>query len=168
MPLPSAPPAPPGPPTLVGGVTAEPPAAETPAAETVAAIEPGVALPHPLGLIANQVRRAFVPGQPVHLSGTAPADCDPVLYVDEERVGPVDTDRIGEFDVDVDTSELGPGQHLAEVVCSDGAILQTGFWVAATQTSSNTLSVALVALLVLSALGWVSVRGLISSTRSHP
>jgi hypothetical protein len=45
-------------------------------------------------------------------------------------------------------------------------ILQTGFWVAAPQTSSSTLSVVLVVLLVLGALAWVSVRGLASRARA--
>jgi len=44
--------------------------------------------------------------------------------------------------------------------------LETAFWVAAPQTSSSTLSVVLVALLTLVALGWVSIRGLASGARS--
>jgi hypothetical protein len=81
-------------------------------------------------------------------------------------VGPVDTDRGGRFSVDVDTSDLGAGAHRAEISCPGGMILQTGFWVAAPQTSSSTLSVVLVVLLVLGALAWVSVRGLASRARA--
>jgi hypothetical protein len=121
--------------------------------------------PVELTLIRDQLRRAFVPGQPVRLDGTAPADCEPVLRVDGEMVGPVDTDSGGRFTVDVDTSDLGAGQHRAEIVCPGGMILQTGFWVATPQTNSRTLSVVLVVLLMLGALGWVSIRGLASRTR---
>jgi hypothetical protein len=120
-------------------------------------------LPNGLTLTSYQLRRAFVPGQPVHLDGTAPADCDPVLHVDGEPAGAVDTDRAGDFSLDVDTSALSPGQHRAEIVCGNGAFLETGFWVAATQASSSTLSVVLVALFSIGALGWVGARGLVNS-----
>ena len=121
--------------------------------------------PVELTLIRDELRRAFVPGQPVRLNGTAPAGCRPTLRVDGETVGAVGIDRGGKFSVDVDTSELAAGRHRAEIVCPGGMILQTGFWVAAPQTSSSTLSVVLVVLLVLGALAWVSIRGLASRGR---
>lgn len=124
--------------------------------------------PVELTLIRDDLRRAFVPGQPVRLDGTAPAGCRPMLRVDGKMVGPVAIDRGGRFTVDVDTSDLAAGRHLAEVLCPGGMILQTGFWVAAPQTSSSTLSVVLVVLLVLGALGWVSIRGLASRARTEP
>jgi hypothetical protein len=133
-------------------------------------VEPVVVVPDQpiaLTLIRNDLRRAFVPGQPVRLDGTAPAGCRPVLHVDGETVGAVETDADGKFTVDVDTTELGAGRHRAEIFCPGGMILQTGFWVAAPQTSSTTLSVVLVVLLVLGALGWVSVRGLASRVRAE-
>jgi hypothetical protein len=124
--------------------------------------------PVELTLIRDELRRAFVPGQPVRLDGTAPAGCRPLLRVDGEVVGPVATDRGGKFNVDVNTTELAAGRHVAEILCPGGMILQTGFWVAAPQTSSSTLSVVLVVLLVLGALGWVSIRGLASRGRAEP
>lgn len=89
-----------------------------------------------------------------------------MLHVDGELVGAVDTDPAGNFALDVDTSGLSAGEHRAEIVCPAGTILETAFWVAAPQTSSSTLSVVLVALLTLVALGWVSIRGLASGARS--
>ena len=160
--------APPSAPAPAPVLLPPPPAPALPAASPV--VEPVVAptpeQPVELTLIRDQLRRAFVPGQPVRLDGTAPADCEPVLRVDGETIGSVDTDSGGRFTVDVDTSDLGAGQHRAEIVCPGGMIRQTGFWVATPQTSSRTLSVVLVVLLMLGALGWVSVRGFASKTRS--
>ena len=164
-PPPLPPPPPPPPPTAPAAspsttAPSPPPAPASPIVEPVL-VEPDE--PIALTLIRNELRRAFVPGQPVRLDGTAPAGCSrPVLHVDGETVGPVDTDANGRFTVDVDTKELGAGRHRAEILCPGGMILQTGFWVAAPQTSSSTLSVVLVVLLVLGALGWVSARGLAS------
>jgi hypothetical protein len=152
-------------PTVVPGVAAEILASDAPATPGAVITDRTVTLlPSGLTLTSYQLRRAFVPGQPVRIDGTAPAGCDPVLHVDDQPVGPVDTNRGGDFSLDVDTSGLGPGQHRAEIVCSNGTFLETGFWVAAPQTSSSTLSVVLVALLMVGALGWVGVRGLVSST----
>ncbi|MGH9048892.1 MAG: hypothetical protein ACRDY4_04090 [Acidimicrobiia bacterium] len=151
-------------PTVVLGVAAEIPTADAPASPGAVTTDRTVTvLPSGLTLTNYQLRRAFVPGQPVRIDGTAPAGCDPVLHVDDQPAGKIDTNGAGDFSLDVDTSGLGPGQHRAEVVCSDGTILQAGFWVAAPQTSSSTLSVVLVALLVMGALGWVSVRGMVNS-----
>jgi hypothetical protein len=176
--LPPPPPPTPPPPTPPPPAPAAPPPPTAPTPQAVSPlpiappfVEPVAVVPDEpaeLTLIRDELRRAFVPGQPVRLDGTAPADCRPTLRVDGQMVGPVEIDRAGRYTVDVDTTELAAGRHLAEILCPGGMIRQTGFWVAAPQTSSSTLSVVLVVLLVLGALGWVSIRGLTSRTRAAP
>jgi hypothetical protein len=111
-------------------------------------------------LIRSSFRRAFLPGQAVPLEGTVPEGCVPTLRVDGDVVGRVEPDANGEFATDVDTSELAPGYHVADVLCGGDGVLESGFYVATPQSSSATLSVALVVLLALGALGWVGVREL--------
>jgi hypothetical protein len=116
-------------------------------------------------LVRFSYRRAFVPGQLVPLEGTAPEGCRPTLVVDGNEVRPVEPDDDGNFAIDVDTSELTPGYHVARVDCTDGqGVVESSFFVATPQSSSSTVAVVLVALMALVALGWVGIRGLIAGT----
>jgi hypothetical protein len=117
-------------------------------------------------LISNTLRRAFVAGEGLHLAGDAPGGCDPRLRVDGKAVGPIAVGSGGGFDLDVPTSDLAAGRHVAEVFCSTSSatLRRTVFWVAAPQSSSNLFVVGLTSLLVLCALAWVCLRSLAGST----
>ncbi len=116
--------------------------------------------------ISNVLRRAFVAGESVRLTGTAPAGCDATLQVDGTALGPIEATAAGVFDLNVETSELPAGRHIAEVFCSNPAtrLLRTVFWVAAPQSSSNLFFVALGSLLVIYAIGWAGLRTLAGSS----
>jgi len=116
-------------------------------------------------LISAVQRRALVAGEFVRLTGRAPADCGPILRVDGESTGPVTTARDGSFDLRVGTRDLAAGRHVAVVFCSrrDATLLRKTFWIAAPISSSNVLVVALAALLVLLAIGWVGLQTITGS-----
>src|SRR5262249_21239496 len=119
-------------------------------------VEPSVSIPN----VSFVFRRAFVAGQAVQLRGPAPPPRAPHLHPDRRLLGPPPPGAGGLFDVAVATHDLAPGQHVAEVFCTNPvALLQrTVFWVAAPESGSNVLFVALSSLLVLCALGWVALR----------
>jgi hypothetical protein len=150
---PPPPPPPPPSPSIppVGRPTFTPPAAITP--------PPSVPVEE-IQNVSYVLRRAFVAGQSVRVTGLAPNGCDPTLHLDGSLVGPIATSRDGAFDLSVATHDLPPGQHLAEVYCTNPAALlvRTQFWVAAPQSSSNLLFVVFSSLFVLYALGWVALR----------
>ncbi len=112
------------------------------------------------------LRRALVAGEFVHLTGRAPADCSPVLRIDGDSLGPVDTKRNGDFDLAIATRDLSTGRHVAEVACKNlnGVLVRKTFWIAAPISSSNILFIALASLLVLFAIGWVALRTLAGNT----
>jgi len=116
--------------------------------------------------ISNVLRRAFVAGESVHLAGTVPGGCDATLHLDGSAIGPVDATAAGVFSLDVVTSELPAGRHVAEVFCDNPStrLSRTVFWVAAPQSSSNLFFVALGSLLVIYAIGWVGLRTLAGPT----
>jgi hypothetical protein len=108
------------------------------------------------------LRRAQIAGESVQLEGNAPDGCDPILRVDDQFVRSVPVDRLGNFDIGVETRDLAAGRHVAEVFCSNptALLLRKTFWVAAPVSNSIIVFVALVSLLVLLAIGWVGVRTL--------
>jgi hypothetical protein len=110
----------------------------------------------------TSVRRAFVAGEAVQLTGTAPDGCDPILRVDDQFVRSVDVDRAGNFDVSAETRDLASGRHVAEIFCTNpnALLMRKVFWVAAPASSSIIVFIALGSLLVLLAIGWVGVRTL--------
>ena len=110
----------------------------------------------------STLRRARVAGEVVRLEGVAPPGCDPVLRVDDQLVGPVRVAGDGSFDIDVQTSDLDPGRHVAVVECTNptAPLLTKEFWVAAPLSSSNILLVALSSMTMLFGLGWVGVQTL--------
>jgi hypothetical protein len=86
----------------------------------------------------------------------------------------VSTSRDGTFDLSVGTRDLAAGRHVAEVVCTkrDATLVRKTFWIAAPISSSNILFVAMAALLVLFAIGWVALRsiagGSVAATAAKP
>jgi hypothetical protein len=125
-------------------------------------------------LISSVQRRALVAGEFVRLSGKDPGNCGPVLRIDGLSTGPVSTSRDGTFDLSVGTRDLAAGRHVAEVVCTkrDATLVRKTFWIAAPISSSNILFVAMAALLVLFAIGWVALRsiagGSVAATAAKP
>jgi hypothetical protein len=113
----------------------------------------------------SSLRRVRVAGEVVRLQGNAPPGCDPVLRVDDRLIGPVDVERDGSFDVDVQTNDLDPGRHVAVVECTNptAPLLTKVFWVAAPLSSSNILLVALSSMSMVFALGWVGLQTLAGS-----
>ncbi len=117
------------------------------------------------------LRRALVAGESVQLSGRVPADCSPILRIDGQTLGPVDTARNGDFDLAVPTRDLSTGKHVAEVACKNrnAVLVRKTFWIAAPISSSNILFIALASLLVLFGIGWVALRTLAgNSTEPRP
>ncbi|MCJ7671366.1 MAG: hypothetical protein MUP67_04885, partial [Acidimicrobiia bacterium] len=112
--------------------------------------------------VSSVRRRALVAGEFLRLSGTAPDGCDPILDIDGESRGRVDTARDGTFDISYRTTDLAAGRHVATVVCSsrNATLLSKVFWVAAPISNSSIVLVALASLLVLFAIGWVGFRTL--------
>jgi outer membrane biosynthesis protein TonB len=110
----------------------------------------------------SSLRRVLVAGEVVHVSGRAPAGCNPVLRVDGRLIGPVKVQHDGTFDVDVGTGDLDPGRHVAVVECTNptAPLVTKVFWVAAPLSSSNILLVALSSMTMLFGLGWVGVQTL--------
>ena len=110
---------------------------------------------------SSVVQRALVAGETVHVAGTAPDGCRPVLRVDGDVISGVAVGPGGTFDVGVATDELSAGRHVAEVVCSSsGVLVSKTFWIAAPLTSSDVLSVGMLSMFTLGALGWVGIRTL--------
>jgi hypothetical protein len=129
-----------------------------------------VPVPPAIPDLSKVITRAFVAGEAVHFADKAPNGCDPILHVDGRSAGAVPTRNDGTFDVAAVTRDLAAGEHVAEVYCTHpvGRLLHTSFWVAAPQSSSNVFFVVLVSLLVVFAIGWVSLRTLAGSGSAPP
>ena len=107
----------------------------------------------------------LVAGEFVHLTDTVPKGCNPVLRVDDRFIGPVKIAGDGSFDLNVGTSDLAPGRHVAVVACTTPNVpfLTKVFFVSAPLSSSNIMLVALVSLLMLVALGWIGFQTLVGA-----